>query len=67
MNEEIKIGSRVRDEDGVTGTVTEIEDWHNVYVEYDNNKGSGFYCLFPDCDTYDPLFLIEEKNNGKKK
>ena len=43
------------------GIVREIEDIHNVFVEY-NGGGSGLYCMDPACEDYDPsLKLIKRK------
>jgi len=42
----------------VYGIVKEIDDIHNVFIEYEDG-GSGLYCLDPSCDEFDP---IEIKN-----
>ena len=52
-------GDRVRDSEGYTGTVTLVEDPHNVWVEYDGeDDGEGVYCIVRDCAHYDPLEQI---------
>ena len=58
--EELKIGMKVIDKDKNIGVITEIEDVHNVHVEFDGG-GAGIYCLFENCiedniPHYDPLF-----------
>lgn len=53
--EEIKKGSKVIDNEGETGTVTYMTDKHNIHVEYDNNKGSGWYCTVKGCHLYEDL------------
>ena len=58
----LKVGDIVHDPDmEVHGIVREIEDIHNVFVEY-NGGGSGLYCMDPACEDYDPsLKLIKRK------
>lgn len=63
--ERLKIGMKVIDNDKNIGTITEIEDIHNVFVEYDNG-GFGCHCFVEGCldnlvPYYDPLF--EYKKN----
>lgn len=50
----IQVGMRVIDTDGMTGTVKEGHDGHNIYVIYDNKKGTGLYCVIPTCEEYEP-------------
>lgn len=51
------VGDRVIDDDGNVGTITDADDLHNIYVELDGG-GSGFYCLHPDCGSFDSLKRI---------
>lgn len=51
--EEIKVGSKVIDSDGVVGTIKEVDDPHNIFVSYTKPfKGSGFYCMIEECEEY---------------
>ena len=47
--DDISIGMRVIDDDGEIGKVTEIHNIHDILVEYDNDGGSGLYCLDDEC------------------
>lgn len=47
-------GLKVQDTDGSKGTITEVDDIHNISVEFDG--GSGLYCLDSNCSEYEPLF-----------
>ena len=51
------VGDRVIDDDGNVGTITAADDLHNIYVELDGG-GSGFYCLHPECGSFDNLKRI---------
>jgi hypothetical protein len=50
------VGQTVIDEDGNIGTVVEVNDIHNIRIEY--YQGSfGLYCLDPECLVeYSPLY-----------
>lgn len=53
---EVLIGTKVIDESGDRGTICDIDDAHNVYVDYGNGCG-GWYCLDKSCKEYEPIFL----------
>jgi hypothetical protein len=60
----LKLGAKIMDRDKNIGTVTSIEDMHNIEVEFEND-GYGFWCFAKcqDCKEYskdvkDILFLI---------
>ena len=50
---DLKIELKVIDFEGVKGVVTEFEDYHNVFVEFDN--GGGHYCFAKGCDENSEL------------
>jgi len=52
----VREGLKVIDIDGIIGTIKQCYDSHNIWVLYDNNGGSGFYCVEKSCDDYDPLY-----------
>ena len=61
MSTLFKVGDRVKDQDGDTGTVIEVEDAHNVHVALDDNgfgQGRGIYCQEPSCAEFSPLSII---------
>lgn len=61
----MKVGDYLYDEiENVYGIIKDIdENLHNVYVVYDENDGSGLYCLNPECEEYEGDFVkIIEKN-----
>ncbi len=55
----VKVGDVVYDDSGYTGVVEQIEDIHNVWVEYSGGGGSGCYCLDALCASYDPLYKLK--------
>jgi len=55
------LSTPVIDNEGYSGKITDIQDIHNVWVTYDNDSGSGVYCLDENCPDFDPLIVIEEK------
>jgi len=61
----LDIGDYVFDPDmnehGEYGIVREIHDIHNVFVEYENEGGSGLYCLDPACEDFDPSLKLIKK------
>lgn len=72
--EDLHVGMRVRDSGERIGTVTEIQDQHNVFVEYDGG-GTGWHCLVEGCyemqetidgtlmiPHYDPLYEVDDFN-----
>jgi transglutaminase-like putative cysteine protease len=52
--ETLYVGLKVRDADGVLGTIMAIDDIHNVWVEF-TQGGAGYYCMDPACVAYDQL------------
>ena len=53
-------GARVVDSEQNTGTIMNIDDKHNVEVQFDNG-GAGLWCFVDDCEEYkkdskDPLY-----------
>lgn len=65
-------GMNVQDGQGNIGVVKEIQDEHNVFVEYANGEGSAIHCLVEGCTEiveandveyivpqYDPLYYTE--------
>lgn len=61
--EELSPGMTVQDDDGDIGIINDIEDIHNISIEYEKNGGIGygFVCLDENCMNKDRLYLIEEK------
>ena len=53
---DVKVGMVVIDADGDDGIITEIEDSHNVWVNYGCN-GSGVFCMDKDCKDFDQLYI----------
>lgn len=51
------VGASTIDDDGFTGTISEIEDMHNVMVDLDSG-GKASYCCVPLCDDYFPCKII---------
>ena len=43
----------------VIGTVMDDEDPHNIYVEYEDDGGTGLYCTVKNCDDYDKDLVIK--------
>ena len=56
---DLKSGLLVIDTNGILGTISSIEDKHNVHVDYDNG-GTGIYCMDTECSYYDPLYYRTE-------
>lgn len=54
----IKVGDRVIDLCGKIGKVINLDDIHNVQVEYGNGN-IGLYCLDHTCDNFDPLYMLD--------
>lgn len=51
--ENVRVGMRVysiEDSRILYGYVMECEDFHNVFVKFDNNFGSAYYCLVENCE-----------------
>jgi len=61
---DIKVGLKVLDEQGDIGSVTTIENIHNISVDFNEFgiHGFGIYCLDKNCKDYSPLF--SEESNG---
>jgi len=56
---QLEIGDDVYDPDmDAYGIVKEISDIHNVFVEYNDESGSGLYCLDPTCKDFDPSLKL---------
>lgn len=53
---DIKYGRQVIDSEGHLGKISEIDEIHNVIVEF-SDGGSGIYCLDKTCLEYDPLYI----------
>ncbi len=60
---EIEINMKVVDPDGTKGVIIDMNDIHNVCVEFFPDgvieTGTGIYCLHKDCEEYYPLYLDE--------
>jgi len=54
----IVVGDRVRDSEGWTGEVTQIDGPHEIWVKYDSDGTEAAYCMVRDCHHYDPLEII---------
>lgn len=56
-----KVGDRVIDTDGITGTIVKADSIHNIIVQYDKEYiGNGMYCMNKKCVEYDELKIIKE-------
>lgn len=56
---ELKVGMRVKDDDGNIGIIKKCKDIHNVEVNFEVG-GAGIYCLDEnDNDYYDPIYRYE--------
>jgi hypothetical protein len=49
------VGTTVTDSVGNVGVVRCSVDPHNVWVDFNNDGGSGLYCIVPGCEEYDGL------------
>jgi hypothetical protein len=65
--ERLCIGMKVVDEDGDVGRVFNLDEIHNVIVEYDESWGTGISCYDKDCEFYSPLYWYKDKSNMKNK
>ena len=55
----LEIGRKVIDEDGNIGTITECDDLHNVFVQLDNDMGSGLYCFAENCEENSENYILK--------
>jgi hypothetical protein len=56
-----RAGQRVKDRHGNTGVIVSGADLHNVEVRYDNEGGTGVYCVVETCDFVDRLTELESE------
>ena len=58
---ELKIGTKVKDNEGNQGTIQKINSIHNIAVKLETGTGGyAFYCLDASCrNLYDPLYSLE--------
>ena len=62
-----EIGDRVKDSEGLKGTIVRIEDDHNIIVDLDDRgygEGRAIYCNVEHCEYYDSLKIIRKEING---
>jgi hypothetical protein len=57
---DLKIGMTIQDSEGNIGTIINIEDIHNVHIEYYNGLrseieygGMAILCFDPECEFYE--------------
>ena len=63
MSEWIKVGDKVINKDGDIGIVVNMENLHDVEVEY-LGGGVGLYCIDKECPDYEGLELYNPPKEG---
>jgi hypothetical protein len=56
-DKEFSVDDKIKDTDGREGVITDIEDAHNIFVEYPD--GQAIHCMVEGCELYSPIEKVK--------